>query len=355
MFFNLKERLTKTKQSQVNYEVERINARFANSLPKQIKLNTTIPQYKMLLNIVEPSVVADKHYSYIKNNITKITNVYQQMYNNFKKPSGFGDFIRGSYFVIQFCERYNIDCNIVINHPIKKYLKIYSNEIEKECEPNLLITSFDKPNFFPENPEKSKNKDIIDDFCSYLKEPGPTLENRIANVYAISFPFETVTYKQRAVMRKYLEPTYSFKFFILNSLKSVRLVLKKYTVIHIRSGDNFLIYKEDINLEYLKKIVLEIYKTYNTNYEYLLLSDSIKLKEKIIKIFPNIRVTLNEITHSGEGVELTEETLRNTMLDFYLMAYSERIYSYSCYDHGTGFSRWCAETFNIPYTCSIVK
>jgi hypothetical protein len=371
MFFNLKETVTKTKQSQLNYEVERVNARFANSFPKKLSLKkemaklelkenlvapkTPISEYNMALNIVEPPIIPDKHLSYIKNNITKIINVYQQLYNNFTKPSGFGDFIRGSYFTIQFCERYNIEHDILINHPIKKYLKMHSIEAGVDCEPDLLVNAFDKPNFHPDNQEKSKNGEIIDDFCSYLKDPKQTFEDKIANIYVISFPFETVTDEHRAIMRKYLEPTDSFKFFILSLLKNARLVFKKYIVIHIRSGDNALIYKEDINLEYLRNIVLEIYKIYKPNYEYLLLSDSVKLKEKIIAIFPNIRATLNEIAHSGEGVELTEETVRNTMMDFYLMAYSGRIYSYSCYDHGTGFSKWCAETFKIPYKCTIVK
>jgi hypothetical protein len=373
MFFNFKENITKTKQTQLNYEVERVNARFANSLPKQIKLKkemaklelketivapkNPVPDYNMALNIVEPPIIPDKHLSYIKSNIIKVINVYQQLYNNFTKPSGFGDFIRGSYFIIQFCERYNIECDIIINHPIKKYLKMQSNEldIDNKCEPNLIINAFDKPNFHPDNQEKSKNEEIIDDFCSYLKEPIQTFEEKIANVYVISFPFETVTDEHRATMRKYLEPTDSFKFFILSLLKRAKLEFKKYIVIHIRSGDNALIYKEDINLEYLRNIVLEIYKIYKPNYDFLLLSDSVKLKEKLITIFPNIRATLNEITHSGEGVELSDETVRNTMMDFYLMAYSGRICSYSCYDHGTGFSKWCAETFNIPYKCTIVK
>jgi hypothetical protein len=374
MFFNFKESVRKTKQSQLNYEIERVNARFANSLPRKIKFNTDLPRmelnenvvipkihvtdYEMFLNVVETQHISqDKHVAYIKNNIIKIANVYQQIYSNFKKATGFGDFIRGSYFTIQFCERYNIEYDIVINHPIKKYLKLQSNKFEcgSYCEPNLLVNAFDNPNFHKDNSEKSKNEEIIDDFCSYLQEPNNTFENRIANVYTISFPFETITDQHRAVMRKYLEPSDSFKLFILNLIKSARLTIKQYIVIHIRSGDNSLIYNQDVNEEYFAKIIIEIYKIYSPRYEYLLLSDSIKLKEKILHIFPKIRATFKEIAHFGEGVELSDEAIKNTMMDFYLMTYSGKIFSYSCYDHGTGFSRWCAETFNIPYKCSFVN
>jgi hypothetical protein len=156
-------------------------------------------------------------------------------------------------------------------------------------------------------------------------------------------------------MRKYLEPSDSFKLFILNLIKSAQLTIKQYIVIHIRSGDNSLIYNQDVNEEYFAKIIIEIYKIYSPRYEYLLLSDSVKLKEKIINIFPKIRATFKEIAHFGEGVELSDEAIKNTMMDFYFMTYSGKIFSYSCYDHGTGFSRWCAETFNIPYKCSFVN
>jgi hypothetical protein len=360
MFLNFKENVGKTKQAQLNYEIDRVNARFTNSIQSQRIFKKIVPKshlnnYIMQLKITDPPIYPDKCAAYIKNNIIKIVNVYQQTYNNFKKASGFGDFIRGSYFTIQFCERYNIEYDIVINHPIKKYLKLYSNDFDSYCEPDLLVNAFDKPNFYPDNPKKSKNEEIIHDFCSYLQEPNQTFEYKIANVYSISFPFETITDQHRAVMRKYLEPTDSFKVFILSLLKNLQLVIKRYIVIHIRSGDNALIYNKDINEEYLSKILVEIYKIYTPQYEYLLISDNVKLKEKIINIFPKIRATFKEITHFGEGVELSDEAVKNTLMDFYFMTYSGRIFSYSCYDHGTGFSRWCAETFTIPYKCTIVN
>ena len=129
----------------------------------------------------------------------------------------------------------------------------------------------------------------------------------------------------------------------------LQIVFKKYIVIHVRCGDNILIYNEDFNANYLKNILDEIVKIYKPQYNYLLLSDSNKLKYEIINQFPNIRASFNEITHSGQGVELNDESVKNTLLDFYLMGYSGRIYSYSGYEHGSGFSRWSAETFNVPY------
>ena len=47
-------------------------------------------------------------------NIRVINNVYQDNYKDNIKPTGFGDFIRGCYFLIQFCCKFNFKANIII-------------------------------------------------------------------------------------------------------------------------------------------------------------------------------------------------------------------------------------------------
>ena len=41
--------------------------------------------------------------------------------------------------------------------------------------------------------------------------------------------------------------------------------------------------------------------------------------------------------------------------DFYLLANSNTIHSLTSYPHGSGFSYWCAKTFNIPYVCKYIQ
>ena len=74
-----------------------------------------------------------------------------------------------------------------------------------------------------------------------------------------------------------------------------------------------------------------------------------------MKLFPRLKMFFNEITHFGEGVDLDYNKVKNTLTDFYVMANSKKIYSFSVYEHGTGFSRWCAETYNIPYIGHTLK
>jgi hypothetical protein len=74
----------------------------------------------------------------------------------------------------------------------------------------------------------------------------------------------------------------------------------------------------------------------------------------IVERFPEIKLLFNEITHFGEGVVLEEEKVKNTMIDFYLLSFASEIFSYSAYKHGSGFSYWCAKTYDIPYVCKLI-
>ena len=45
---------------------------------------------------------------------------------------------------------------------------------------------------------------------------------------------------------------------------------------------------------------------------------------------------------------------KNTLLDFYLLANSNAIKSFTAYPHGSGFSYWSAKTYDIPYSCKYI-
>ena len=53
-----------------------------------------------------------------------INNVYQSKYNFGRANcTGLGDFIRGSYFILEFCDEYNFEPKIVFNNYIAKFLR----------------------------------------------------------------------------------------------------------------------------------------------------------------------------------------------------------------------------------------
>jgi hypothetical protein len=57
-----------------------------------------------------------------KRNIKCLCNVYQEKYKNNINATGFGDFIRGCYFLLDFCDRFHITLQILINHPVNIFL-----------------------------------------------------------------------------------------------------------------------------------------------------------------------------------------------------------------------------------------
>jgi hypothetical protein len=108
--------------------------------------------------------------------------------------------------------------------------------------------------------------------------------------------------------------------------------------------------------EYINKLLSQIESIINREKNYIIISDNNEIKNFVLEKFSdvNIKTLFTEITHFGEGVVLEEESVKNTMIDFYLLSLSAAIYSYSSYKHGSGFSYWCAQTYNIPYVCKYI-
>ena len=62
-------------------------------------------------------------------------------------------------------------------------------------------------------------------------------------------------------------------------------------------------------------------------------------------------ILVRDIEHlGGEGIKSTETNgVMNTLLDFYLMSYSNTIVSISVYGHVSGFSKYCSVIYGIPF------
>ena len=87
----------------------------------------------------------------------------------------------------------------------------------------------------------------------------------------------------------------------------------------------------------------------------LLVSDNMIIKNILTRKYPHIKTHFNEITHTGEGIQLDTNKLKNTMLDFYLLSRAKNVHAFSVYKHGSGFSKWAAETYSIPYICRFLE
>jgi hypothetical protein len=89
----------------------------------------------------------------------------------------------------------------------------------------------------------------------------------------------------------------------------------------------------------------------NNDDDLFLITNNNNVKTLLIKEMPKIKTIFNNTTHVACKETNNEDTIINTLKDFFIMSHSNYIYSFSVYEHGSGFSKWCSVTYNIPYIC----
>ena len=343
-------------------EIENLNI-YEETLNLEINIETDLKKFNIFLNnsFINQS---DESIEYqYKINLNKlhlscdcIINVYQLVYNENKIATGLGDFIRGSYFLIEFCKKYNFKYFIDLsNHPIKFFLKKYNKINLSEKIKNIYkkINKFEETNF---NPIIDKNnfiincpkKEIYFNFCKYLNNE-KTYDRNIF-IYSITFPNEGFINNFKEIMRNIFEPTNQMELLVNIKLKMLNLKPYTYEIIHLRCGDDFIFNSGNKKLENFNFILSEFDKL-NPNKKYLLIADNNFVKNFIKEKYNFINILNHQIVHTGENREIIIKNLENTMLDFYLISKSKNVMSYSVYQHGSGFSKWCAFTYDIPYYC----
>jgi hypothetical protein len=291
---------------------------------------------------------------YLKLNLNTIINTYQPTFIN-GSSTGFGDFIRGNFFLMQFCDQLNIAYGVVINHPISSLLQQFkdipllpthiSNSIEQNKTTNFNA-DIETHNIINLKPYSDMR--FYDDFIYYLKHT--TIYNRNCFINTIAMPNNVISQKHKDAMKNILEPNEALTQYIDETLTQLTLYKNKYDIIHVRFGDQYLIHHQTlINVKQFKTIV-DYLNDYDVNKKYILLSDNEDIKKALAQRFPFIQILTNKIGHIGVNFSDVQQ-LRDTMLEFYLISHAANITAYSTYAHGSGFSKWCAETYSIPYVC----
>ena len=295
-------------------------------------------------------------------NITSITNIptiyfiYQYKYKHNTQVTGLGDFIRGCFYIMQFSEKYNIyfDFNIY-NHSLKKYLNYFylKEDIINTVSKDILFFQKENCHYFTKNNVINYiYSDVDKELLNIIKQTPSYNKNKY--LYLINHPNERfITEQHKKKIRELFEPTLELQTMIDNSLSSINLIKYKYIIIHIRMNDSsfngdYINFKNE-QINYIINIINSIKK--NRDEELFLISSNNVVKNYILQKLPKIKTIFKEISHIGESKLDNDDSLINTLLDFYTMSYSKHIYSFSVYEHGSGFSKWCAKMYNIPYIC----
>jgi hypothetical protein len=314
-----------------------------------------------------------------KKGIQNFYNVYQSKYNSGKaNATGLGDFIRGCYFMMEFCDEHNFKYNVLFNNCISKFLKIKTPNIGLISKMLERVVFFRNNNLLEYNIQNNvilepikNNSNIMVDFVEYTMN---TLyyDNNVF-IYNNAFPRYDIKDHHKTYMTRILEPTDDIKVNVHKIMSELNLCSKQFYLIHIRAGDNYLkkessTFKKEFISKLINNIKNDIGQIMNINSidngignekktipNFLLISDNNEIKSILKCFFPNFKIFIKPITHFGEGVELEEENVKNTLIDFYIISFAKSIYAYSVYKHGSGFSYWCAKTFNINYTCKYIE
>lgn len=286
--------------------------------------------------------------------IDTLHQVYKLVFTN-GATTGFGDFVRGCYFVLQFADKHGLRADFhMVDSALKLFLPFFR---EKPALAPLVAHNIAKCN--PINVEFTKTyKGIIDykmmpngeeSFIRYVHTQ-PVYGGTNAFVNTVMFPTHAISSQHVERMRHMLEPTTDLQSEVSQWQEMLGLPSQGFDVYHIRMGDTYLDYPEDSRLQppLLQKLFAHL--AFQPRQKCLVLSDSMVLKRLIQSKFPEV-ATLQFERACRHSTVNDEQSIRQTLIEFYLMSHARSIVSFSVYPHGTGFSKWCAVTYGIPYVC----
>lgn len=289
-------------------------------------------------------------------NIKKIVCVYQLQYIN-DKSEGYGDFLRGCFFTLQLTKLLNLEFELDIsNHPIAKYIDNSGKNLVINYDNIEFIKGYNRPQHLFEDPSKYLDinfaNQIIDKLNNYSHSDTYAL---FTNAFPI---FNTFLDTGREKIRSMLIPNTFMQEYIDDTLNELNLTRNTYATIHIRSGDHYLTNKKTMDPNFINKIKKYINNLIVPGKKYLIISDSNILKTAL-KSYSNFYIIEKKIEHLGgkflNSEKNNDDAIMDTLLDFYLMSYSNAIFALSTYHHVSGFSKYCAIINKIPFNYILYK
>lgn len=288
----------------------------------------------------------------ITNNIVKkVVNVYQIDYKNGKQSGGLGDFLRGCITLSVLCHKFNLDFGIDFNnHIIGNYIQ--SNQKNNNNPQTNETISYENVKLIALNNNYQQD---LEQIIQHINQTNReicylcTTINIEQNLSLLSI------YKfNNSNIIKNLLPTSQIteninKIYAYYGIKS-----NEYGIIHIRGGDSFLVNKQFEN-DYMSSLISFISKKIKSHKinskKYIIISDNAVLKNYIKSLHNNFIVINNNIlpVHLAFG-KMDNLNVMWTLTDFFLMAGSSEVISFSRYMHGSGFSKWGSFIFNKPFT-----
>ncbi|MBT3067041.1 hypothetical protein [Rhodoferax sp. U11-2br] len=256
---------------------------------------------------------------------TTIVHTYRSHCLTVSQPPGFGDFLRGSFFLAIFCRENRMLLVIDFSqHPIGKF-------VQSVCFP-------DTSSITPEEFFNDKKAELL----PYLRALTPgqvALITTHANVVEAE-----ITDADRLLIQSYM----CFSDEVTNKVAATieKIGSPHFAVVHVRVADEDM-HNPDVVVRgligYIKKNVVPVWGKH-----VVVLSNNGKLKN-MLSVHFKLHMTTTSAVHLGE-CNTTDLHVRDSLIDFALLSKASHIYSYSVYGWTSGFSKHCSNLFDIPYT-----
>jgi hypothetical protein len=277
--------------------------------------------------------------SYIINFNKICIHKYLTVINNEIQSPGFADYLRGTIALFKLSQIYNYKLLLDNSHPLFKYFKENDNIITNNLSSdtiillpplsydniyNILNNIFQKNesfivmtnSFYNLNDEILSNWGDISEYCkSYIKNtfiPSIELKNKIEHIINLVYNLKNENFK----------------------------------VIHIRFGDDY-IHNNTYNINSFNLYYEKINNIINNDKynKYVLITDSSIIGNKLKDNIKELYYWNNKKVHIGDLINNNDESLLDTLTDFFIMSKSIEIIS-----NGSGFSTIISLLYNIKYT-----
>ena len=297
--------------------------------------------------------------AYSNNILKKVVNVYQTQFVDFK-ASGLGDYLRGSFTMLQLLRTLNKHTGVHVefdmdmrNHPMSKYLI---------CDPNLErpISYPNLGNFHVDSLLVKQDEDDI--AYQHIVREVVRYFNRVQQPTFFAYccknnVFTEMLDSEKALIRSRLQPSAEMETYITESLTRLG-VTGHYITIHVRLDDAVCFphavgtSEATLNTALMEDLVAAVRSKVEEGKTYVLVSSNTRVKEALTG--GNILSLPTAICHIGQNQDPTDDEVRDTLLDFFLMSRSSEILAFSTYER-TGFSLECSNIYGIPYSMNVVE
>jgi len=244
-------------------------------------------------------------------------------------PPGFGDVLKGTVSLYKITKEYEYTFYLdLTQHPISDYIS--------QTIPDNLINLDDTVHEYFNLPDHNNLITQVNK-TMYINDIGLFQTN--CNISTLN----DLNINDKKNLQNMIKPNN----YLQNKINEIKnnFNLNNYSVLHIRTGD------DNMNKSINSKSKISIEKTLgqiNLPENILLLSDSHELKKYLSRKY-KYKIINSEIIHLGYLNSNNKKLgIESTLIDFFLISGSNKIYSLSVYDWNSGFSTMAGELYSIP-------